>query len=564
MEELKSLEQLGSETVARFDMYRGEDFILPQVFRDQITEINSSTITYNQYSAIIETVGNQNGVLHIYMPNQWFYIASFFTEYYNELQRYKEWALQVIPDKERFKTLKDGILTQEEENSLITLNISDNSKAYLKLFITNYAWWGGGKTIDRPDFYVSSILNLARLVNASHSYVAELCAFLANKNDLVQEIMKCVEKKDVIPSPILPPSLPLQQIFYGAPGTGKSHRLHAQTRGEDVIRTTFHPDTDYSTFVGAYKPTTREEIVMTTIGTQAVPVKNEDATSRTETKIVYEFVAQSFLQAYIAAWRKIAEASEATPHRQFLIIEEINRGNCAQIFGDLFQLLDRQDSGFSDYPIQADQDMQRQLQKAFSGLNILQSESINALYGGRDVVREVLNGTILLLPNNLYIWGTMNTSDQSLFPIDSAFKRRWDWTYMPIVNAQQGWTIAAGDQTYDWWLFVEKINALIGATTHSEDKKLGYFFCKPREQVISAETFVGKVLFYLWNDVFKDYDFCDTAFNDTEGNKITFDQFYRCNGIETTIAEDKVTLFLHNIGVEPIGAQDDNSDPVIV
>lgn len=344
--------------------------------------------------------------------------------------------------------------------------------------------------------------------------------------------------------------LSLQQIFYGAPGTGKSHTINHTTAGEDVIRTTFHPDTDYSTFVGAYKPTTIEETVMTVIGTKAVPVENADGTTRKESKIVYEFVAQAFLQAYVEAWKKVAEA-EGEPKKQFLVIEEINRGNCAQIFGDLFQLLDRNDSGFSDYPIQADADMKRQLQKAFSGMELTNKEELNSLYEGRNVAEEVINGDILLLPSNLYIWGTMNTSDQSLFPIDSAFKRRWDWTYMPISNAYKEWTIKVGNDNYDWWSFLESINDKIGSTTNSEDKKLGYFFCKAQNDVIPVEKFVGKVIFYLWNDVFKDYEFCDAIFNDEDGSKLTFAKFYTEEGRNARIVTDKVAVFLKNLGLEP-------------
>ena len=342
----------------------------------------------------------------------------------------------------------------------------------------------------------------------------------------------------------------LQQIFYGAPGTGKSHTINHTTAGEDVIRTTFHPDTDYSTFVGAYKPTTIEETVMTVIGTKAVPVENADGTTRKESKIVYEFVAQAFLQAYVEAWKKVAEA-EGEPKKQFLVIEEINRGNCAQIFGDLFQLLDRNDSGFSDYPIQADADMKRQLQKAFNGMELTNKEALNSLYEGRNVAEEVINGDILLLPSNLYIWGTMNTSDQSLFPIDSAFKRRWDWTYMPISNAYKEWTIKVGNDNYDWWSFLESINDKIGSTTNSEDKKLGYFFCKAQNDVIPVEKFVGKVIFYLWNDVFKDYEFCDAIFNDEDGSKLTFAKFYTEEGRNARIVTDKVAVFLKNLGLEP-------------
>ena len=350
----------------------------------------------------------------------------------------------------------------------------------------------------------------------------------------------------------------LQQIFYGAPGTGKSYTINRDTAGEDVIRTTFHPDTDYSTFVGAYKPTTVEEEVMTVIGTKAVPVENADGTHRKESKIVYEFVQQSFLQAYVAAWKKYAEAQDGEPRKQFLVIEEINRGNCAQIFGDLFQLLDRNAQGFSDYPITADADMKRQLKKAFAGLTLADGDSINAMYNGRNVCHEVLEGDILLLPNNLYIWATMNTSDQSLFPIDSAFKRRWDWQYMPISNANLNWTIEVNGNKYEWWQFLEQINEKIGSLTNSEDKKLGYFFCKAdNEGVITAETFVGKVIFYLWNDVFKDYEFSDTIFDDGNGGKLTFDKFYMANG---NVNEEKIRMFLENIGMMPIEEAIDDVD----
>lgn len=351
-----------------------------------------------------------------------------------------------------------------------------------------------------------------------------------------------------------------QQIFYGVPGTGKSHTINEETKGEDVIRTTFHPDTDYSTFVGAYKPTTVEETVMTVIGTKAVAVENEDGSKRKETKIVYEFVAQAFLQAYIAAWKNYASAGENEPKKQFLVIEEINRGNCAQIFGDLFQLLDRNDSGFSEYPIMADADMQKQLKKELYGLSVANADEINALYNNRDVASEVFNGDILLLPDNLYIWATMNTSDQSLFPIDSAFKRRWDWRYIPISNANKGWTIKVNGNKYDWWNFLEKINAQIGSTTNSEDKKLGYFFCKATNNEISAETFVGKVMFYLWNDVFKDYDFDSNIFKDDNGETMTFDKFYTAEGKDTKVREEKVEAFLKRLGVDIISQQGDDKD----
>lgn len=343
----------------------------------------------------------------------------------------------------------------------------------------------------------------------------------------------------------------LQQIFYGAPGTGKSHTIKEETKEEDVIRITFHPDTDYSSFVGAYKPTTALLPICDELGR---PMKIGSTVLHKE-QIVYEFVAQSFLQAYVNAWKKYDKDD-----KQYLVIEEINRGNCAQIFGDLFQLLDRNDYGFSDYPIKADADMKRQLQKAFAGLAIEQSDKINAIYEGKDIVSQVLNGDILLLPNNLYIWATMNTSDQSLFPIDSAFKRRWDWTYMPISNAEKHWVIGVDGNNYDWWQFLEKINEKIGSTTNSEDKKLGYFFCKAQNGIISAKAFVGKVIFYLWNDVFKDYEFVDAIFNDVDGSKLSFEKFYTSEGLMSEIVEGKVELFLKNLKIEPIKAIEDENE----
>ena len=357
--------------------------------------------------------------------------------------------------------------------------------------------------------------------------------------------------------------IPLQQIFYGAPGTGKSHSINELTAGKDVIRTTFHPDTDYSTFVGAYKPTTKPVPVITVIGTEAVPVRDKNGKEMKEDKIVYEYVSQAFLQAYVAAWKKYCDVQEGEePMDEFLVIEEINRGNCAQIFGDLFQLLDRGDEGFSEYPIKADSDMKKLLEKEFEGLEIKNKEGINALFnGGKDIVAEVLAGDVLLLPNNLYIWATMNTSDQSLFPIDSAFKRRWDWNYVPISDAGKKWMIEVNGVQYDWWNFLEAINDKVYHATYSEDKKLGYFFCKAKDGVISADKFVSKVIFYLWNDVFKDSEFEGDTFKDEDGEKLSFDKFYSVENNQVKVNGTKIVKFLSNLNLEPDSeADEDNSE----
>lgn len=335
-----------------------------------------------------------------------------------------------------------------------------------------------------------------------------------NKEDGLEEVAE--QKKEI---------KCLQQIYYGAPGTGKSFEVKDTTKRYSTIRTTFHPDSDYSTFVGAYKPVMEETPVY---GAQGVEVAKEK-------RITYSYVKQAFLKAYLGAWQKYSKGGE-TAEPQFLVIEEINRGNCAQIFGDLFQLLDRSDNGFSTYPIEADSDLQNEIREAFiecgeyelaNELDVENAVDDYTSNYGETLSDDIKNGRVLLLPNNLYIWATMNTSDQSLFPIDSAFKRRWDWRYVKIADAGKGWKIKCGTEYCDWWTFVEEINKKIAKETSSDDKKLGYFFCKPDKNgnIISEDKFVGKVLFYLWNDVFNDGD--TSLFKVGEyTEEATFEAFY--------------------------------------
>lgn len=313
---------------------------------------------------------------------------------------------------------------------------------------------------------------------------------------------------------------PHQQIFYGAPGTGKSHEVKEKTRGKIVIRTTFHPDSDYSTFVGCYKPAMKENIIS----------KNGETTR--DEQIVYRFVPQAFTRAYTTAWN--------TEEDVFLVIEEINRGNCAQIFGDLFQLLDRKE-GVSEYPVEADSDM----------ANYIRGELVNS--NRTDFPEGVKEGKRLVLPSNLYIWATMNTSDQSLFPIDSAFKRRWDWKYMPIEDAGMGWMINVNEREYNWYHFLEVINKEVLTLTGSEDKQLGYFFAKAKNGVIDADTLVNKVYFYLWTDVFKDCDYdSQKAFRKPNSNEpIAFKDFFEGREVNSDMAEQ----ILINLGLYPIGAE---------
>lgn len=355
-----------------------------------------------------------------------------------------------------------------------------------------------------------------------------------------------------------------QLIVYGAPGTGKSWRIKNDTKGCKVIRTTFHPDSDYSTFVGAYKPSMEADEYDTVVTTgERSPggnISKKDGLVR-QKRIVYKFVAQAFLKAYVAAWKKMADTADggqgAARPTVCLVIEEINRGNCAQIFGDLFQLLDRDDYGFSDYEIAADDDLRRYLAEAFKGVRGADAQE-RVPPEVAEKMERIFKGEILLLPPNLYIWATMNTSDQSLFPIDSAFKRRWAWKYIPISNAGKDYSIEVGGDKYDWWTFLEKANDLVQSFTESEDKKLGYFFCKAdRNGVISLEQFVGKVVFYLWNGVFKDTGFDDEVFDDGKGGKLYFKRFFDAKGDPNP---ESVRQFMKNLGVGAVASSAGNAE----
>ncbi len=343
---------------------------------------------------------------------------------------------------------------------------------------------------------------------------------------------------------------PLQIIYFGAPGSGKSHKVAEDLAGigrENIFRTTFHPDYDYASFVGCYKPIvsspSRQDLSFEELKSriQEEAAKNpeniiskftikyyrsiqklpetprrkelraeiqkclqrdndgetqyaymnqaialgeyleKEGLWRDDSTITYAFTPQVFTNAYVRAW-------EHPNEKVYLVIEEINRGNCAQIFGDLFQLLDRKDDGTSEYPIDADNDLAIYLQDTL-----------------RDDAKQGIAEGKLCLPSNLHIIATMNTSDQSLFPMDSAFKRRWDWEYIPINYSNEvksgQFMITINGKNYKWVTFLEAVNKCIRDLTHSEDKQMGNFFIK---NSIEKEAFKSKVMAYLWHEVCKD------------------------------------------------------------
>ena len=276
---------------------------------------------------------------------------------------------------------------------------------------------------------------------------------------------------------------PINKIYFGSPGTGKSFRVTEDLSKVDKVfqkRVTFHPEYDNASFIGSYKPTSNDG------------------------NIAYEFSPQIFTNIYV-------EACNDPEHQYYLIIEEINRGNCAEIFGELFQLLDRD----TNYEITPSKEL----------INYLDNNIPNSKF---------YNDGKMLLPDNLSILATMNTSDQSLFPMDSAFKRRWEWEYIPInyssdpkLNKSASYYIKLDATTIVKWVdFIEQINSRIQDNPSlGMDKCIGNYFVKPNEKnEISIEAIIYKVVFYLWNDVFK-----DEPKNSIFKGKITYQDFFPIN-----------------------------------
>jgi len=288
----------------------------------------------------------------------------------------------------------------------------------------------------------------------------------------------------------------LNTIFYGAPGTGKSHKVESilNTISDDKKeRITFHPEFDNASFVGGYKPI------------------SELNTTKGEDEIKYKFVPQTFINIYVNAWKDLDS-------KYYLAIEEINRGNCAEIFGELFQLLDRN----SNYSISPSKELREHLQKEL----------------GQE--HEGIKGGKIKLPNNLIIMATMNTSDQSLFPMDSAFKRRWAWEYVPInydelnedgsSNESFNYIVKIDElKGFKWIDFIKEINSEIKSNSNlGMDKCIGNYFIKARNNEIEIEELINKTVFYLWNDVFKDEE------NRVFPENVTYEDFFpiKTKGIE--------------------------------
>lgn len=286
-----------------------------------------------------------------------------------------------------------------------------------------------------------------------------------------------------------------QRIFFGAPGTGKSYKLNEEAKKyfrNNYERVTFHPSYVYGNFVGSFKP------FLKTLKTKDnLPKEDEDGNIKEI--ITYEYVPGALIKQLVKALKNPKE-------NYLLIIEEINRANVATVFGDIFQLLDRNTNGESEYFITTSKELQDFLVKEFRGCK------------SNECIKEKLgeNYTKLYFPNNLYIWATMNSADQGVMPMDTAFRRRWEFEYLGIDTLAEEnkeefekyeFKINS-EENINWNEFRKEINKRLSSLNVPEDKLIGPYFIS--KSILSSkdidkltETIKNKVLMYLYEDVAK-------------------------------------------------------------
>lgn len=313
------------------------------------------------------------------------------------------------------------------------------------------------------------------------------------------------------------------RILFGAPGTGKSftinrekNKLLGENNEEDYERVTFHPDYSYANFVGTYKP---------------VPTIDGDG----KETITYKYVPGPFMRVYVNALKN-SKTENIKPF--LLIIEEINRANVAAVFGDVFQLLDRGDNFVSEYPIQASEDIKK--------------------YLSDELEMDPSEVSKIRIPDNMFIWATMNSADQGVFPMDTAFKRRWDFTYLGIDDNDQDlqgkYVYLADDksQKVEWNKLRKAINNFLAKEKINEDKQLGPYFISrcivvpktgaeiDRDSFI--KTFKNKVIMYLFEDAAKQKK--ERLFGDCFQNNSRYSEI--CREFEAKGVE----IFNHDIQLE--------------
>lgn len=467
-------------------------------------------VEFQKTTAIVTNSGN----LNIYVANQWFVIATYAVDLIKAIIRYRAYTEAII-DKYQGELTQDDGTTLDKKNIYKSLKEGSDkalpdkfraaAKAFLETekkaedsiaptvdhlyrFVSDYDWWLGGKGIERSnDFYVSPALGVLNLVNASQEFVSKLVYAYATEPELYKHLDEIADNEAVVePSATAVFDLRTYQdikdiprkeggrnlIVYGAPGTGKSRMLEDEFGKAPLTRrVVFHPEYSYFDFVGTYKPVPLYEKSETTLTTLAGVTNNLGIPH-----IDYRFVPGPFIQVLIESW-----LDPSNMHT--LLIEELNRANTAAVFGEIFQLLDRNRDGSSEYLFEPSEDLR----------NYLYSRGIGPFIG------EGVG-----MPSNMNIVATMNSADQGVNIIDSAFKRRWNFRYLRIdiedavhKNAE----ILYAGQKVSWGIFITAVNDKLKRLKVNEDRLIGPYFIKPSE--LNNKSAMDKLLLYLWDDVLR-------------------------------------------------------------
>lgn len=314
----------------------------------------------------------------------------------------------------------------------------------------------------------------------------EICYFDSNPKEVIFEDTYLINDKEIKSE-----KFPYQKIVYGAPGTGKSYSLNEEVEsifGVNKERVTFYDGYTYGQFIGMYKPVTiinREKL------------KNQLAEGREEKDIGYKYIPGPFMKQLVKAYKD-------SSNKFCLIIEEINRAKADKVFGNIFQLLDRDDKGNSRYPISVSEEQ----------IQYLTEELTNE----KDIL-ERIEKEGLYLPKNLYIWATMNSADDGVQPLDTAFKRRWKFNYISLNanegNFGNGETFIIGqykDKDILWNNFRTALNDTLKVNT-TEDRLIAPFFISPNDfeeidtsiKKIDKNILSEKVLMYIFDDLLRHY-----------------------------------------------------------
>ena len=487
------IESIQSEVKANFhagDMELSEDFKI--VYRKYL-EANGSSVEFSQYSF---KYANDNNQL-VFGSNQWFQLAAYAVPLDAALDKYKKILTDIYGNNNALIPIYKSINPKDSPVNQVELGrFKDRCRAYfnalesdkdkvevwierLATFFTDLRTWNGGKEVFRGDFKVSSILGTLNLINASHEFITRIVKFFNEDPnaevyiDYLKQLTPSIFVESVQELDTLRKTGGVNLIIYGAPGTGKSHLLEQRFgNNEKTSRVVFHPSYTYFDFLGSYKPVPLYEK-----SEQSLFELDETESVAGIPHIDYQFVPGPFISVLTKAF--------LDPLNMYtLLIEEINRAEAAAVFGELFQLLDRDRNGKSRYEIAPSKELKLYL-NSIEGLKPFISKGI-------------------YLPSNLNIVATMNSADQGVNVLDSAFKRRWIFEYLPVDIKPENHPheIQYAGESFTWGNILVQINKKLKTQLKvNEDRLIGPYFLSPEE--IEKDKAINKVLLYLWDDVLR-------------------------------------------------------------